>query len=385
MRLGLETEVWDIVQDGAKLVITTGGKQTTRKFISPDHAAIQMKKLIAEKVTAGWTETDAAITLAPTEPQEPALEQEVLAALDDPGPYSVYGDWYQHQNHPRGELIALQQADEDHDSAKFKGAINTIFVRHKSVLLGPLAELGGDSFEWRNGFIYGITLEGHTAGALVRAVAAHPSGRFLGAVRTDPEGSSIDAERTTSEVFAALQPVARTLREIVIEQGPDMPALDVITEMPNLRELELATVEGFRSVAPITKVSAKLSRLALRGALDWIELAPLFEREDLRLRELAYCAPQLPQMLHALAESPLATHLESLRIPYQPSGDVSYLVAHRERFPKLRQITATLEMLTIEARNGLKSMARLVDAPLYEDDFAQRLGYDEDHFDNVQE
>ncbi len=49
-RLASGDDDWEIRQDGAQLLIDDGAKQTTRKFVSIDHASVQFDKLVAEKV-----------------------------------------------------------------------------------------------------------------------------------------------------------------------------------------------------------------------------------------------------------------------------------------------------------------------------------------------
>ncbi|MFT3696604.1 MAG: hypothetical protein QM831_25920 [Kofleriaceae bacterium] len=311
MRLALDGDVWDIVQDGAKLVITAGGKQSTRKFISPDHAQLQMKKLVAEKVAAGWVESNAPLAIKSLEPREPALEQQVLDALDDPAPYAVMADWYQAQQHPRGELIALQLADRD--AKKIDTAIAKLLARHKDLLLGPLVEYDApvDSpFEWRNGFIYGLTVDDP---ALAKAVTAHPSGRFLGRVTIHS-----DSARTIAKILAAVNPA--TLRELVIRTSSEMPALDLVAAAPRLRELECVTIAGFASLTGVAKVASTLERLYLRGSMEWEELAPLFARTDLAIRDFGYCDESISRVLPALATSTLAGTVERLDFAHCDPG-----------------------------------------------------------------
>lgn len=381
MRLQLSGEVWDIVQDGATLVITAAGKQSTRKFISPAHAEVQLKKLVGEKRAAGWVESSAELVLAPLEPRDPALEQQVLDALDEPGPYTVLADWYQAQGHPRGELIALQQAQADRDEKKLDDAIEKHFVRHKELLLGPLA--GVDALEWRNGFVYGLTVNDvATAEAIARAVVGHASGRFLGAVKI-----VLNQEPAIESVLAALAPMASLLRELTIWTAAQMPALDLLAEMPRLRVLDLITTDpdGFRSAAAIARVPAGLVKLSLRGHLTWSELAPLFAREDLAIREFGFSGPAITRVLPALGGGPLASTVEQLDIAHcDPSAGLHGLLDHRGRFARLKKIRASVEELTSEARDGLSRMAKL--EPAEADTINDDLGLDADElYDDIQE
>ena len=78
------------------------------------------------------------------------LEQQILANLDDPGPYHVYADWLQGRGDPQGELIML--ADE-RDRERF-------LEKHAADLLGPFAERKPRELQlvWRHGFIREATI-----------------------------------------------------------------------------------------------------------------------------------------------------------------------------------------------------------------------------------
>jgi len=214
-RLRLDAELYEIAQDGARLVITAGGKQTTRKFISADHAKVQHDKLLGEKLAAGWQLTaEAAPVDADGEPREPTLEAAIVADPYDTSAYAVYGDWYQARHHPRGELIALQLAEEDRDDDKLKAATRKHVARYKAELLGELARFDLDAnspFGWRFGFIHRLELDNAgSAAALIREVMSHPSGRML------------------AEVALQLDD-ARYLRDALAQLGPNLRALAIVT------------------------------------------------------------------------------------------------------------------------------------------------------------
>jgi len=58
-------------------------------------------------------------------------------------------------------------------------------------------------------------------------------------------------------------------------------------------------------------------------------------------------------------------------------------LANRERFVKLREVAASLGRLAVTARNMLKANYKVIDVT--EDDLADEIGYEEDHFDDIQE
>ena len=397
-RFELDGEIWEIVQEAQQLHLDASGKQTTRKFVSPDHAAVQYAKLIAEKEAAGWKQVVGAPVsrgAQSDEPREPGLEQHIIASLDDRDAYAVYGDWYQSRQHPRGELIALQLAEATRgEDRKLHDVVVKHLARYKADLLGPLARHvapnGQSPLVWRNGFIQGLIFTGdeeHPA-EIIREVLSHPSGRFLTSLELQlHDGSAI------RDALLALGGARATMRDVHVRTGATLDGLGVFEHMPRLRTLSIATLAEIalapRQIRELAKLPASLEALHVRldGAdrNEWDDLAPLFARDDLDIRKISMRVPSLiDPILTAIAEGPFAPRVESLDFALtDPDEGMRAFIAHRERFVKLRTVTVSLDRITLEARNALKTFKKVVDVRW--DDLPEQIGYDEDHFDDVQE
>ena len=397
-RFELDGEIWEIVQEAQQLHLDASGKQTTRKFVSPEHAAVQYAKLIAEKEAAGWKQVASAPVsrgAQSDEPREPGLEQHIIASLDDRDAYAVYGDWYQSRQHPRGELIALQLAEATRgEDRKLHDVVVKHLARYKADLLGPLARHvapnGQSPLIWRNGFIQGLIFTGdeERPAEIIREVLKHPSGRFLTSLELE-----LHDGRAIRDALAALDGARATMRDVHIRTGATLDGLGVFEHMPQLRTLSIASLAESalapRQIRVLAKLPASLEALHVRldgaDANWWDDLAPLFARDDLYIRELSMRVPSLiDRILTAIAEGPFAPRVESLDFALtDPDAGIRALLAKRERFVKLRTVTVSLDRITLEARNALKTFKKVVDVRW--DDLPEQIGYDEDHFDDVQE
>jgi len=56
-RYELAGDTWQIEQTDEQLAITSAGKTTIRKFRTPEQAAVQLVKLVDERVAAGYLPT----------------------------------------------------------------------------------------------------------------------------------------------------------------------------------------------------------------------------------------------------------------------------------------------------------------------------------------
>jgi uncharacterized protein (TIGR02996 family) len=400
-RYELDGETWEIVQEAQLLHLDASGKQTTRKFVSPDHAAVQYTKLIAEKETAGWKQVAGGagraggarpswIAARSDEPRELELEQHIIDSLDDPDGYSVYADWYQTREHPRGELIALQLAEETRgEDRRLHDAVVKHLARYKAELLGPLsrhvAPNGESPLIWRNGFIQGLVFGGDDRpAAVIRDVLNHPSGRFLSSLELH-----INDGGTIAEALAAITPANATLRDIEIETGADVSGIEALADLRQLRRLSLATVNALEAgeLGTIARISATCEALHLRFTTDddWEHFAPLFARDDLHIRKLSMRVPQLiDKILVAISEGPFARRVETFDFALtDPDPGMRVFLANRERFVKLREVTVSLDRLTFEVRNALVASFTVVD--VREDELLEELVLDDDHYDGVQE
>jgi len=89
---------------------------------------------------------------------DPARLERLLADLkplsDDPG-YLVLADWLQTQQHPWGELIALQHAaaTDRENAAELNARATAHLARHAGAILGRLAKAGHTHHDWHRGFL----------------------------------------------------------------------------------------------------------------------------------------------------------------------------------------------------------------------------------------
>lgn len=364
---------WLIAQDGARLLLTANGNESVRKFVSADHAAVQYAKLVEAKEAEGWAVAatvaapkQAAVIIAP-EPIEPELERTLTSNPYDRAAWAAYGDWYRAQQHPRGELIALQLAGGD--DRKLAHAMRAHLARHKAVLLGPLAkyaDLGSESpFRWSFGFIHALELElvGEEVdlGELVRAVVAHPSGRFL----TEVTIYDVD-QRAIEAALRALRP--ETLRVLKIVTTSRLDQLDIIAQAP-LRSLVIKAHDSdgltARALATLTRVQPTLVELHLRcdGPREqWAALAPLFARTDLALEQLAIRMPHLvDRILAELGASALAARIAQLDFALtDPETGIRDLIAQREHYAKLTEIVLSGNRVITRVISDLKQRVKQV-------------------------
>lgn len=97
-------EVFEIAQDDKVLEIVEGGVASQRKFVSREHAALQLQKLVDKRLAEGFVLAERA---APPEAVWPSPED--VAALE------VHADALMARGDPRGQLIAFQLALEAPD------------------------------------------------------------------------------------------------------------------------------------------------------------------------------------------------------------------------------------------------------------------------------
>ncbi|HEY1552918.1 MAG TPA: hypothetical protein VGG28_34045 [Kofleriaceae bacterium] len=381
---------WEIAQDGAKLVIVDGGKQSTRKFVSPTHAKVQHDKLVADKLAAGWELTDEPAPVIDTgEPKNPELEAAFAADPYDASVAAVYGDWLQSRGHPRGELIARCLAEARDGADKAPPSVRKHLARHREQLIGELTHFDApddDSpFTWRNGFIRRLDLtDANDAVQLVRAVLAHPSGRFLTEARIRFNGADAIAE-----ALEALRPAK--LRELAILSYSAPPQLDVLASFTQLRKLVVKcdgnAVLGRPALAGIANLPPSVESLAVHAGCDdhWFALRPLFERNDVHLGELSLgLGAGIRVAIHALADGPLAARIVTLEVADDPEMWVRAFREQRERFAKLELLKL---LVGHTAQGALAALRGVVKRVLPSRDLYTELmpEHDDDYFDEVRE
>lgn len=375
---------WTIRRDVSVLTITTGKignkGRTVTKHHANEHAAIAAHDaLVLEKQREGFRlarddRAPPALAEMPADDERgPALEAAIAADPEDATAYAVYGDWLQKHGDPRGELIALQQANAT------PAAIGKHIATHAARLLGPLAALvrdirepDGPPFTWRNGFIRRAELasaKGRELGSTLAQLFAHPSARFvleLG-VRAHDRKDALDA---LAAIASAAPPTLHELDffaradlgRIESDLGKSLSELErigITARTYELRTLELRRVRrakflaGSMSSSAIEAIAAApwpvLERLEIRfcgptGACeaDFHDLRPLLLRADmpalthLRLRGCAFAGAAA----RTLAAAPLARQLQVLDFSqgnFTPN-DVAMLAKHAGNFPNLVEL-----------------------------------------------
>ena len=120
MRLVKDGAVWSIAHADKTLTITDDGKTTTRRFVSAEHAAIQLQKLVGERVAAGYVETADAPPPPRARSREDELVDAIIANPEDRAAYAVLADHLVERDDRRGELMQLQLAEETDPSLRGK-------------------------------------------------------------------------------------------------------------------------------------------------------------------------------------------------------------------------------------------------------------------------
>jgi uncharacterized protein (TIGR02996 family) len=412
-RFVLGDAFWEIDHEGTTLVLTSGtvgkvGTPQTRRYKTAGHAEIQYDVMIRDKVAAGYELSTEAppppVTEVPGE--DDALEAAITSSPYDAGVYGVYGDWLQSQHDVRGELIALQLAEDARPGdPQLVGAIGRYLDKHRAALLGPLVPYAGKireftdgPFIWRFGFIHIVQLDranlDEPVPELVEQVLQHPSGRFVA------ELSVLDDDQ--AEVTALLRLLANhaqpSLRALELGTQADLGDLGpLLRAHPRLRRLSLHGRVGPEqaAVSPITVrsvVAAKLPELEqlslrlLRGDVRFTDLRPLLHRTDLpALSELRLRSAEFaPEIINELIESPLAAQLVKLDLGLSELGDraVRQFLAHRDRFAKLRELVVTRGGF---ARSSLADLQATVKVTVFEHDPDDDREQDDDYFDGVAE
>ena len=381
-RFELDGDVWQVVQTGKQLEITSGGKTAVRKFVTVEQAAAQLDKLVDEKRRAGYVLVG--------DPRHPELEAAITDAPESPASYSVYADWLQSLGDPRGTLIALQLAAEA-QPGKLGSAWAAELDRHREYLLGPLAphavrEGDVDVFEWRFGYIHRAYLRDARASVL-SPLLAHPSGRFLVelALVTD-EQRHIDtlAQHAPASLrglriatsgrldLRALWPVVPRLRRLSLS-GRALVLGEL--ELPRLERLHLADSQlssaNARMVARmpwphLAQLKIDFGQGVLTGNASVDEVLDLLNRHDLpALTHVAILhTRQISDLVKDLPASAVASQLEVLDLSFSHMMDnhALLLAGQRAKFPRLTHLDVSHNRLTPRGVEALQPLARTVRA-----------------------
>jgi uncharacterized protein (TIGR02996 family) len=388
-RYELDGEPWQIEQIGKQLEITSGGKTTTRTFVTPEQATAQLAKLVDVHTGQGY------VPVA-RDPRHTELELAIANDPEVPASYSVFADWLQSQGDPRGNVMAIAIAAEARGDDK---AFAKELKKHVHDLLGPLAALAapergareGDPevFAWRFGVIHGAYLHADRQKPIDRAleqILRHASGRFL------VELTLAQNERIQDAIDLLARRAPASLRGLRLWAVSNAKLAELWPALPQLRRLslsghalalgaiELPALERLELVdSQMPAASARALVVAPFPVLDQLridfgsgyttgdasidDIFELIARRDLpALRQLALVRTRyIREVVIELARSPLAAQLEQLDLSFNQMTDTNALelVRWRANFPRLASLDVTGNRLT---QTGLDALAALAPA-----------------------
>lgn len=324
------------------------------------------------------------------EPYDPDLDRALRADPEDEALASVYADWLEQRGHPRGTLIALQARRE------LAAEAARLLEREAPRLLGPLAGHLGLEVRWHRGFLWRADVLGNfrtgDAAQLLWELLRHPSARFLRELTVQPGWHYWNrggAFRLLVDLLL-LHPGRPPLRHLTLGAGTDAQLGDLrgLDEAyPDLEELVLQGGNQLELGAPrlprlrqlaVRTVNLKLATLTsvIDGALPalaelelWLGAQSECTLGDLellldgtvelpRLRILRLRGAQFADALcERLVRSWHAPTLEVLDLDRSALTDrgVATLVAARETFARLRQVSVERCALSDPARASLRA------------------------------
>jgi uncharacterized protein (TIGR02996 family) len=332
---------WNIERNGASFTVTygrqgTAGTSQTKTFADEAAAIKEHDKLVAEKVKKGYVE-EGASTPATAGSLSEALEQAILANLDDLAAHMAYADWLHDQGNPRGDLIQVQLALEDPSkSEKERKALQKqekqLLEAHARQWLGSLAEPILD------GKVNGLDFEDepeatHTfqRGWLDSLKVSSYSCEYLRAIARAPEMRSVRVLHLESNTY-----------EDEWEPGPDVPEdaeqpgchpLAASNNLGNVRTFILGELEddeyrnchtdGEGAVGAIKKMPRLEELRLLAHRVDTAELFGLKTLNSLRILQVDHCH-EYP--LKRLGANPSLGNLTTLIIhPHAIEEDEAYI------------------------------------------------------------
>jgi hypothetical protein len=359
------------------------------------------------------------------EPREPVLEAAIRDGDLDAA--LVLADWLQSGGHPRGALIAVQQARESRpDDAALAEEERRLLG--DPAIVGPLASwLDAPArlkLDWQRGFIRRARIDGFFSADgeredLLWEVLRHPSGRFLRALEigcpdwdqdnvlmsdllvragpTPPLARLVLADLDDSRHYNGIEIRDASIGDLT-GLGQRYPALEeVVLEgrgdvvlgelgLPNARRFALRTsglrcatlraIEGARWPA-LEDLEIWFGDREHGASCQPMDLVPLLHSPHLpKLRALRLMNAELTdESVPLVAQSPLAKQLDTLDFSLGTLTDKgARLVAkHRDRFPQLACLRVFACSLTA------RGIRRLRDAGLSVDDWPAEPAWGEPH------
>lgn len=112
-------EFLELRVDGKALETRTGApgreasaKLKTKEFPTGEAARVAFNKELAKRVQQGWVSSAGAVLARPKSeilslPRDPAIEQRIAGAIDDPAGYAAYAEWLEAKDDPRAALVRV--------------------------------------------------------------------------------------------------------------------------------------------------------------------------------------------------------------------------------------------------------------------------------------
>jgi len=350
-----------------------------------------------------------------------ALLDAIARDPEDPAPYLVYADWLQARGDPRGELIALQGAGDDHpgDHRITDAALDHLRA-HAASYLGVLAPFvidpeGGHYLDlrWRHGFIGSATLHAwgrsrrHSTFATLHSISPAEalaellqleSARFMARLSIGPHYKDRNGQFVSDILADVTAPSLRSLW-LGVSGGLfdpwsfELPDLGPIwRRMSDLRELvvhalpssfgalDLPALRTVVLALPPRGVSATLLRELAIARWPRLESFQLWHgdavtqagivlgRGDLvTLGDLGFhnCT-SADGLCELLARSPLAPqlhHLSFARSAFTDAGALA-LLTHRDAFPSLTTLDVSA---TCVSQDSVRRLAAVVPSMIARD------------------
>jgi uncharacterized protein (TIGR02996 family) len=398
--------VWTIEQAGAQITTTLDGVASIESFESELIARKRLDILAGKQTRDGWKRIKDQVVTAPRPKRAQAearvedarnleLEAAILADPTSAEPYRMYADWLEQQGDPRGQLIALELAEEERSNDKklelmrsayahriwdyaYKGVVNEVGCR-ATLARGYVAEL--------------CYVEGELAPKL-RTTLAAPAARFVLKIQLDDDGQG-----KLVEALPVIADAPMSLRELVIGGATSLASIDPIARvLPRLHRFALLSVhERQLRVAPLalaqiaTSSFPVLERLHLDVPPEMARyIEPLFERTDLpNLIELSLRSSADAALVAMLADGPLAGQIKTLALEAYDHADRAILDAALRKLPKLATLTLPPAMfddddVAIYEKRGI-ALDSLYEPERYPALSTTIAGDDDDAFDDVRE
>ncbi len=197
-----EGKFWEIWLDGNNVYTRHGklGASGQTKLKAGDSATLE--KMVKEKTAAGYVQTGGEVMAGP-ELDKKELKRHLgnIKSFEDAGAIGVLADWLQTQNHPWGELIALQHgaATNPKKAASLGKQADKHLKENAPTILGAVANAKHSHFEWKHGLLSRAVIGAPAdQAALVKAtktLLAQPAAHLIETVVLCPYRAEFDTWR----------------------------------------------------------------------------------------------------------------------------------------------------------------------------------------------